>query len=114
MTQHVQATAIIFSPFAALFVCSCEGSVDEVWADVFPLFMDRKSLPKIVFVLGGPGCGKGTQCAKLVEKFQCAHLSAGDLLREEVKSGSSQGKMLDKMMKEVSHRTFSCFCCCCC
>ena len=32
----------------------------------------------------GPGAGKGTQCAKMVEKPGFAHLSAGDLLREEV------------------------------
>ena len=24
-------------------------------------------LPNVVFVLGGPGAGKGTQCAKIVE-----------------------------------------------
>lgn len=30
---------------------------------------------KILFVLGGPGAGKGTQCAKLVEKFGFVHLS---------------------------------------
>ncbi len=32
----------------------------------------------------GPGAGKGTQCAKLVENHGFVHLSAGDLLREEV------------------------------
>ena len=35
-------------------------------------------------MFSGPGSGKGTQCAKLVEKYGFAHLSAGDLLREEV------------------------------
>ena len=29
----------------------------------------------VVFVLGGPGAGKGTQCSKLVEEFKFAHLS---------------------------------------
>ena len=37
----------------------------------------------VVFVLGGPGVGKGTQCSKLVQDFQFKHLSAGDLLRAE-------------------------------
>jgi len=32
----------------------------------------------------GPGAGKGTQCQKIVENFGFVHLSAGDLLREEV------------------------------
>lgn len=59
-----------------------------------------KSAPRIFFVLGGPGSGKGTQCAKLVEKFGFAHLSAGDLLRAEVASGSEQGIMIGDMIKE--------------
>ena len=37
--------------------------------------------PRVVFVLGGPGSGKGTQ-SKLIEKeFGFKHMSAGDLLR---------------------------------
>lgn len=40
---------------------------------------------------GGPGSGKGTQCAKIVSHFGFTHLSAGDLLREEVKSDTEQG-----------------------
>lgn len=30
---------------------------------------------RILFVLGGPGAGKGTQCSKLVEKYGFVHLS---------------------------------------
>jgi UMP-CMP kinase len=42
------------------------------------------SRPKfhVVFVLGGPGSGKGTQCALITKQYQSwKHLSAGDLLR---------------------------------
>ena len=53
----------------------------------------------IVFVTGGPGSGKGTQCDKIVEKFQFTHLSSGDLLRAKVASGSPDGQELDDMMK---------------
>merc|ERR1712080_386396 len=35
----------------------------------------------IVWVLGGPGCGKGTQCDRIVAKYGYTHLSSGDLLR---------------------------------
>ena len=39
---------------------------------------------KIVFVLGGPGSGKGTQCKRLVDKYSgLQHLSVGDVLRAE-------------------------------
>ncbi|KAF9389825.1 hypothetical protein CPB97_010555 [Podila verticillata] len=37
----------------------------------------------VIFVLGGPGVGKGTQCAQLVQEYGFVHLSAGDLLRQE-------------------------------
>ena len=43
-------------------------------------------------MFGGPGAGKGTQCAKLVEEFGYCHISTGDLMRAEVKSGSELGK----------------------
>lgn len=55
---------------------------------------------KIIFVLGGPGSGKGTQCDRIVAKYKLKHLSAGDLLREEVKSGSATGQELESVMKE--------------
>jgi hypothetical protein len=48
----------------------------------------------VVFVLGGPGSGKGTQCANIVEHFGFTHLSAGDLLRAEIKSGSENGYLI--------------------
>lgn len=36
---------------------------------------------QMIFVLGGPGSGKGTQCMILVKKYGFIHLSTGDLLR---------------------------------
>jgi len=41
------------------------------------------SKPQILFILGGPGSGKGTLCEQLVSKCGFAHLSTGDLLRKE-------------------------------
>lgn len=56
--------------------------------------------PKIVFVLGGPGAGKGTQCSKIVERFQFEHLSAGDLLREErAREGSEVGALIEDYIR---------------
>merc|ERR1712215_349296 len=54
----------------------------------------------VVFVLGGPGAGKGTQCVKIVEEFGYVHLSAGDLLREErAKPGSEFGELIEGHIK---------------
>jgi len=54
----------------------------------------------VIWVLGGPGSGKGTQCDRIVAKYGFTHLSSGDLLREELKSGSDRAKILDEIMKK--------------
>ncbi|XVE99897.1 hypothetical protein REPUB_Repub03eG0240700 [Reevesia pubescens] len=74
------------------------GTVDGANKDVNLSLADKK--PTVVFVLGGPGSGKGTQCANIVEHFHYTHLSAGDLLRAEIKSGSENGTMIQNMIKE--------------
>ncbi|KAH7023287.1 uridylate kinase [Ilyonectria destructans] len=54
----------------------------------------------VVFVLGGPGAGKGTQCSKLVEQYGFIHLSAGDLLRaEQERPGSQFGELIKDYIK---------------
>ena len=54
----------------------------------------------VVFVLGGPGAGKGTQSSLIYEHFGYVHLSAGDLLREERNSGSELAEMINTYIKE--------------
>jgi len=55
----------------------------------------------VIFVLGGPGAGKGTQCARLVQDFGFCHLSAGDLLRaEQHREGSEYGQLIQTCIKE--------------
>ncbi|KAI8890690.1 UMP-CMP kinase [Backusella circina FSU 941] len=55
----------------------------------------------VVFVLGGPGSGKGTNCEKLTKDYGFVHLSAGDLLRAEQKrEGSKYGSMINHYIRE--------------
>ncbi|KAL0965502.1 hypothetical protein UPYG_G00282160 [Umbra pygmaea] len=61
---------------------------------------DKIKDAKIIFVVGGPGSGKGTQCEKVVAKYGYTHLSSGDLLRAEVASGSERGKTLQAIMQK--------------
>lgn len=64
-----------------------------------PLYSPEEAT--VIFVLGGPGSGKGTQCAKLVKDFGFKHLSAGDLLREEQdRPGSEFGEMIKEYIKD--------------
>jgi UMP-CMP kinase len=54
----------------------------------------------VIFVLGGPGAGKGTQCARLVKDYGFTHLSAGDLLRaEQDRPGSEYGQLIRDCIK---------------
>merc|ERR1719281_92705 len=63
---------------------------------------DMAAKPRVLFVLGGPGAGKGTQCAKVVENFKrWAHVSAGDCLRAERNDPTSKdGEIISQNIKE--------------
>lgn len=50
--------------------------------------------PNVVFVLGGPGAGKGTMCELAAEQLGWTHLSTGDLLRAEKQAGGPTAKTI--------------------
>jgi adenylate kinase family enzyme len=53
----------------------------------------------VIFVLGGPGSGKGTQAIGISREFGFGYAAAGDLLREEVKKPDSpNGKRIQELM----------------
>lgn len=45
-----------------------------------------------IVVMGAPGCGKGTQCPAMVERYNICHLSTGDMLRAAVAAETENGK----------------------
>ena len=49
-------------------------------------------------LLGPPGAGKGTQAAKIVEKYGIPHISTGDIFRENIKKGTELGKKAQEYM----------------
>ena len=51
--------------------------------------------PNIVFVLGGPGSGKGTMCALAEAQLGWCHLSAGELLRAERAAGGEMADLIE-------------------
>jgi adenylate kinase family enzyme len=100
-------------------VVDAQGDVESVFENVKSFMQSLESASKdeqlvvpavdgelpddsiVIFVLGGPGSGKGTQCDLIKAHYEgVIHLSAGDLLRDEVKSGSVVGEKCAKLMKE--------------
>lgn len=62
--------------------------------------LSLKKQHRVLFVLGGPGAGKGTQSSRIVDTYKCIHLSVGDLLREERKRGdvSEHADLIEKYL----------------
>ncbi len=48
-------------------------------------------MPKNYIFIGAPGAGKGTMAELMIVNYQPVHVSTGDLLRAEIKAGSSLG-----------------------
>lgn len=48
---------------------------------------------KNIVIFGAPGSGKGTQSDKIIAEYGVAHISTGDVLRNEIKNGTELGKI---------------------
>lgn len=53
-----------------------------------------------IILLGPPGAGKGTQAAKIVEKYDIPHISTGDIFRKNIKEGTELGKKAKEYMDQ--------------
>ena len=54
--------------------------------------------PNVVFVLGGPGTGKGTMCELAETQLGWTHLSTGELLRAERQMGGLSADIIEKCL----------------
>jgi adenylate kinase len=57
-------------------------------------------MAKYIILLGPPGVGKGTQAESLAEKTGLAHISSGDLFRENIKNQTELGKLAQSYMNK--------------
>lgn len=51
-----------------------------------------------IVLFGPPGAGKGTQAARLVDKYSLVHLSTGDIFRANIKGETELGKLAKSYM----------------
>ena len=56
-------------------------------------------MPFYIVLLGPPWAGKGTQAEILSEKLGLAHVSSGELFRENIKNQTELGKQVDAILK---------------
>ena len=54
-----------------------------------------------IALFGPPGAGKGTQAKKIVEKYNLAHLSTGDMIRKEIAEGTELGKIAEEILDRM-------------
>ncbi|KAL3105921.1 hypothetical protein niasHT_024978 [Heterodera trifolii] len=100
-------TALLFSPALTAPLVRQIAKISATLRQTVPTQQQNSrgtmSMFKVIFVLGPPGSGKGTQCQRIEQHFGFVHLSAGDLLREErQREGSTFGELIDRHIREGS------------
>jgi adenylate kinase len=53
-----------------------------------------------IILFGPPGAGKGTQSAKIIEKYSLVHIATGDLFRKHLKEGTPLGNLAKDYMNK--------------
>lgn len=51
-------------------------------------------------LFGAPGSGKGTQSAKIIDKYGLYHISTGDVLRDHIARHTDLGRLADKYISK--------------
>ena len=52
-----------------------------------------------IILFGAPGCGKGTQAARIKEKYNINHISTGEVIRDEISRGTELGKSMQEYIE---------------
>ncbi len=51
-------------------------------------------------IFGPPGAGKGTQSAKIIDKYKLAHISTGDMFRMHISQDTALGKRVKQILAD--------------
>lgn len=86
--KEVKPVLSIFEQKKSLIKINAMKTEEEIFDDIFKLFNEREIVepggPNVIFVIGGPGSGKSTQCERIVREFNYISISADDLLRSHI------------------------------
>ncbi|KAM6167791.1 adenylate kinase isoenzyme 1-like [Erethizon dorsatum] len=76
----------------------CKSKLPQMGRPLRPQEKDTLKSSLIIFVLGGPGCGKGTQCRNMATKYSLYHVGLGQLLRQEAQRSTRRGRQIRDLM----------------
>nr|XP_060619627.1 adenylate kinase isoenzyme 1-like isoform X2 [Anolis sagrei ordinatus] len=77
---------------------NCQNSLPKTPKPVKRELKEKLATTIIIFTIGGPGCGKGSQSIRMAQKYNFTHLAIGDLLREEAIRPTSRAKSIRDIM----------------
>ncbi|CAB1321481.1 unnamed protein product, partial [Coregonus sp. 'balchen'] len=94
------------TPIQAQFSIESDSDMTESTGLIqeYDVFDPSKPRPHIIFVIGGPGSGKGTQTAKIASHYRFECVSVGEILRNQLlhHASSAKGFIVDGFPREIA------------
>uniref|UniRef100_A0A452HPM1 Uncharacterized protein n=1 Tax=Gopherus agassizii TaxID=38772 RepID=A0A452HPM1_9SAUR len=69
----------------------------------YDVFNPSRPRPKIIFVIGGPGSGKGTQSTKMASHFGFVCISVGEILRNQLTHHATSNRKWELIAKIIAN-----------
>ncbi|XP_026858874.2 adenylate kinase 5, like isoform X2 [Electrophorus electricus] len=69
----------------------------------YDVFDPSKPRPHIIFIIGGPGSGKGTQTAKIAAHYDFEHVSVGEILRKQLLQHAPSDRKWELIAKIIAN-----------
>ncbi|XP_067087033.1 adenylate kinase 5, like [Osmerus mordax] len=92
-------------PIQAQFSIESDSDMTESTGLIqeYDVFDPAKPRPPIIFIIGGPGSGKGTQTAKLAGQYSLEGVSVGEILRNQLLNHASSDRKWEVIAKIIAN-----------
>uniref|UniRef100_A0A383VHU9 adenylate kinase n=1 Tax=Tetradesmus obliquus TaxID=3088 RepID=A0A383VHU9_TETOB len=97
--QQQASRSLLRAAHASLKATWFSSSVAPAAAAAYSTSSSNQGQIKWVF-LGPPGVGKGTYASRVAAALDVPHIAAGDLVRAEIKSGSTLGQQMQQIVSK--------------